>query len=108
MNCMILSAQFWPSFREEKLELPELFQKSLDKYTKQFETLKGNRSLNWKSHLGMSILNNFQWPLSLVSIYITSLVNLKAITKYLLLENLNFTLIYRPGNARIGAERQKT
>lgn len=49
---MILSAQFWPSFREEKLELPEALQKSLDLYTKHFETLKGNRTLSWKTHLG--------------------------------------------------------
>ena len=52
MNSMILSAQFWPSFREGKLELPESFQKSLQKYTKSFEALKGNRTLSWKTHLG--------------------------------------------------------
>ncbi len=51
---MILSAQFWPSFREGKLELPEAFQKALEKYTKAFEALKGNRTLNWKTHLGES------------------------------------------------------
>ena len=52
MNSMILSAQFWPSFREGKLEMPKCFQASLDKYTKSFEALKGNRTLNWKTHLG--------------------------------------------------------
>lgn len=52
INSMILSAQFWPSFREGKLELPEYFQEELKKYTKSYEALKGNRTLNWKTHLG--------------------------------------------------------
>ena len=50
---MILSAQFWPAFREEKLELPKDMQEALEKYTGSFEALKGNRTLNWKPHLGM-------------------------------------------------------
>ena len=49
---MVLSAQFWPSFREEKITLPEEMQKLLEEYTKKFEAQKGNRTLNWKSHLG--------------------------------------------------------
>lgn len=50
---MVLSAQFWPAFREEKITFPEIMQKSLDEYTKKFEMLKGNRTLNWKPHLGI-------------------------------------------------------
>ncbi|ESP05035.1 hypothetical protein LOTGIDRAFT_109593 [Lottia gigantea] len=53
INALILSAQFWPSFREEKITLPTEMQKSLEEYTKKFEALKGNRTLNWKPHLGM-------------------------------------------------------
>lgn len=49
---MILSAQFWPSFKEEKLRLPEYIWKHLKKYTTAFESLKGNRTLVWKPHLG--------------------------------------------------------
>ena len=49
---MVLSAQFWPAFREEKITLPEMMQESLKEYTKKFEALKGNRTLNWKPHLG--------------------------------------------------------
>ena len=49
---MILSAQFWPAFREEKVELPDCLVKSMDRYTKSFEMLKGNRTLSWKPHLG--------------------------------------------------------
>ncbi|KAK3606129.1 hypothetical protein CHS0354_010758, partial [Potamilus streckersoni] len=53
VNSMILSAQFWPAFREEKITLPEEMQKLLEAYTKKFEALKGNRTLQWKSHLGL-------------------------------------------------------
>ncbi|XP_014681229.1 PREDICTED: anaphase-promoting complex subunit 2-like isoform X2 [Priapulus caudatus] len=53
VNAMILSAQFWPTFREDKLELPAGIKSSLDAYTKNFETLKGNRTLCWKPHLGL-------------------------------------------------------
>ena len=52
MNAIILSAQFWPSFREEKITLPAQLQSSLDAYTQQYEMLKGNRTLVWKPHLG--------------------------------------------------------
>lgn len=52
-SALILSAQFWPPFKEEwKLELPEFIQNHLNKYVKTFETLKGNRTLCWKPHLG--------------------------------------------------------
>ncbi|XP_041369273.1 anaphase-promoting complex subunit 2-like isoform X2 [Gigantopelta aegis] len=53
VNAMILSAQFWPAFREEKITLPEEMQHSLECFTKRFEALKGNRTLNWKPHLGL-------------------------------------------------------
>lgn len=52
-SALILSAQFWPPFKEEwKLELPALVQDQLKKYVKAFEALKGNRTLCWKPHLG--------------------------------------------------------
>ena len=49
---MVLSAQFWPAFRDEKFELPQEMNDALQKFTKGFEALKGNRSLVWKRHLG--------------------------------------------------------
>ncbi|XP_071521652.1 anaphase-promoting complex subunit 2 [Panulirus ornatus] len=52
VSCMILSAQFWPSFKEERLQLPEEVTKELDTYTEAFQDLKGNRTLSWKPHLG--------------------------------------------------------
>ncbi|XP_020706375.2 anaphase-promoting complex subunit 2 [Athalia rosae] len=52
-SALILSAQFWPPFKEEwKLELPRAVQDQLAKYMKAFEALKGNRTLCWKPHLG--------------------------------------------------------
>lgn len=50
---MILSGQYWPSFREEKIVLPEDMQSVLDKYTKAYEMTKVNRTLKWQPHLGM-------------------------------------------------------
>ncbi|KAL1131096.1 hypothetical protein AAG570_012333 [Ranatra chinensis] len=52
LTAMILSAQFWPPFKEETLELPQKIKEHLETYTKAFETLKGNRTLSWKPHLG--------------------------------------------------------
>ncbi|XP_053613327.1 anaphase-promoting complex subunit 2 isoform X2 [Plodia interpunctella] len=51
-NAMILSAQFWPPFKDETLELPEEIQNHFKSYTKSYEALKGNRTLDWKPHLG--------------------------------------------------------
>lgn len=55
---MVLSAQFWPTFREEKVTLPEQLQKSLDAYTERYKVLKGNRTLCWKPHLGKVLKGN--------------------------------------------------
>lgn len=52
VTAMILSAQFWPTFKDETLELPELVKEHFAVYTKAFEAFKGNRTLNWKPHLG--------------------------------------------------------
>ncbi|GFN88361.1 anaphase-promoting complex subunit 2 [Plakobranchus ocellatus] len=53
LNAMILSAQFWPAFRDEKIKLPVELQEHLDKYTRSFEQQKQNRTLVWKPHLGV-------------------------------------------------------
>ena len=52
VNSIIVSAQFWPQFKTETLELPENIAKGLEAYTKAFEAVKGNRTLVWKPHLG--------------------------------------------------------
>jgi anaphase-promoting complex subunit 2 len=57
VNSIILSGQFWPQFKAETLELPLEVRESLDVYTKAFQTLKGNRTLHWKHHLGFANLD---------------------------------------------------
>ncbi|XP_060697247.1 anaphase-promoting complex subunit 2 isoform X1 [Hemiscyllium ocellatum] len=52
LNAMILSGEFWPPLKEEKLELPTEVKEAMDAYTKKYEKLKAMRSLNWKPHLG--------------------------------------------------------
>ena len=54
VNALILSAQFWPQFKNETLELSNEISEALDVYTKAFQTLKGNRTLVWKPHLGFA------------------------------------------------------
>jgi len=54
VNALILSAQFWPKFKNETLELPQEIGDALEVYTKAFQTLKGNRTLVWKPHLGFA------------------------------------------------------
>lgn len=53
LSAMIVSTQFWPAFKEEKLELYHTVTAQMDSYTKAFETLKGSRTLYWKNHLGV-------------------------------------------------------
>ncbi|XP_022094921.1 anaphase-promoting complex subunit 2-like [Acanthaster planci] len=52
-NAMILSAQFWPNLKEEKLKIPEEIEKAMEDYTKSYQVLKGMRTLNWKTNLGL-------------------------------------------------------
>lgn len=48
----IISAQFWPSFNKESVELPEEIANEFQKYTKSYEEYKGNRTLNWRTVTG--------------------------------------------------------
>lgn len=52
MTGLIVSAQFWPSFKPESLTLPDFVIKAFEKYTKAFEAIKGNRTLEWHNHVG--------------------------------------------------------
>ncbi|XP_040298045.1 anaphase-promoting complex subunit 2 [Bufo bufo] len=54
---VILSSEFWPALKEEKLELPEQIKETMDMYTKRYEKLKAMRTLNWKHHLGLVSLD---------------------------------------------------
>ena len=57
VNSLILSAQFWPQFKAESLELPQVVTEALDFYTEAFLALKGNRTLVWNPHLGFAIID---------------------------------------------------
>lgn len=52
ISAIVISAQFWPPFKDEKLALPPPVQASLDCYTRAFEAIKGNRTLQWRPNLG--------------------------------------------------------
>uniref|UniRef100_A0A1A9ZZH8 Anaphase-promoting complex subunit 2 n=1 Tax=Glossina pallidipes TaxID=7398 RepID=A0A1A9ZZH8_GLOPL len=52
ISSLIISAQFWPSFNKETVELPEEIANEFKKYTKSYEDYKGNRTLNWRSVTG--------------------------------------------------------
>ncbi|KAI5615658.1 anaphase-promoting complex subunit 2 [Silurus asotus] len=57
LSAMILSSEFWPQLKEEKLELPSAISKSMETYTHRFEKLKAMRTLSWKPHLGSVTLD---------------------------------------------------
>uniref|UniRef100_A0A1I8P1Z1 Anaphase-promoting complex subunit 2 n=1 Tax=Stomoxys calcitrans TaxID=35570 RepID=A0A1I8P1Z1_STOCA len=52
ISSLIISAQFWPSFNKESVELPEPIANEFQKYTKSYEEYKGNRTLNWRTVTG--------------------------------------------------------
>ncbi|XP_017147591.2 anaphase-promoting complex subunit 2-like [Drosophila miranda] len=52
ISSLIISAQFWPSFNKESLQLPEEIENEFKKYTKAYEGYKGNRTLNWRTVTG--------------------------------------------------------
>ncbi|NWY96825.1 ANC2 protein, partial [Loxia curvirostra] len=54
---IILSSEFWPPLKEEKLELPEQVKEAMEAYSKKYEKLKAMRTLNWKYHLGLVSLD---------------------------------------------------
>lgn len=52
LSSLILSSQFWPSFKNDTIELPEDLKKVFDCYTKSYEAYKGNRTLFWRPFIG--------------------------------------------------------
>lgn len=47
VSALIVSSQFWPTFKKETMEFPEEITKLFDKYKKAYEEYKGNRTLFW-------------------------------------------------------------
>lgn len=57
LSSIILSSEFWPPLKEEKLELPPLVCQAMEAYTHRYEKLKAMRTLSWKPHLGSVTLD---------------------------------------------------
>ncbi|XP_028268088.1 anaphase-promoting complex subunit 2 [Parambassis ranga] len=57
LSAIILSSEFWPPLKEEKLELPPLICQAMEAYTHRYEKLKAMRTLSWKPHLGSVTLD---------------------------------------------------
>ena len=52
LKCLILSEQFWPKLKEEKIEMPSELKQIQEKFMSSYEAFKGNRTLIWKNNLG--------------------------------------------------------
>jgi anaphase-promoting complex subunit 2 len=52
LKCIILSEQFWPKLKEEKIEMPAEIRRIQEKFTASYEAFKGNRTLIWKNNIG--------------------------------------------------------
>uniref|UniRef100_A0A1A8GU40 Anaphase-promoting complex subunit 2 n=1 Tax=Nothobranchius korthausae TaxID=1143690 RepID=A0A1A8GU40_9TELE len=57
LSAIILSSEFWPTLKEEKLELPAVVCQAMEAYTHSYEKLKAMRTLSWKPHLGSVTLD---------------------------------------------------
>ncbi|XP_061119242.1 anaphase-promoting complex subunit 2 isoform X2 [Conger conger] len=57
LSAMILSSEFWPTLKEEKMELPPVVCQAMEAYTHRYEKLKAMRTLSWKPHLGSVTLD---------------------------------------------------
>uniref|UniRef100_A0A3Q2DNY0 Anaphase promoting complex subunit 2 n=1 Tax=Cyprinodon variegatus TaxID=28743 RepID=A0A3Q2DNY0_CYPVA len=57
LSAIILSSEFWPTLKEEKLELPAVICQAMEAYTHRYEKLKAMRTLSWKPHLGSVTLD---------------------------------------------------
>ncbi|KAM4717560.1 LOW QUALITY PROTEIN: anaphase-promoting complex subunit 2 [Anableps anableps] len=57
LSAIVLSSEFWPTLKEEKLELPAVVCRAMEAYTRRYEKLKAMRTLSWKPHLGSVTLD---------------------------------------------------
>ncbi|XP_054614373.1 anaphase-promoting complex subunit 2 isoform X2 [Dunckerocampus dactyliophorus] len=57
LSAIIMSSEFWPQLKEEKLELPPLICHAMESFTRRYEKLKAMRTLSWKPHLGSVTLD---------------------------------------------------
>ncbi|VUZ41200.1 unnamed protein product [Hymenolepis diminuta] len=53
LQAYILSGEYWPEFHNERFKLPDGLTPTFTRFTKRFEKLKLNRTLNWMFKLGV-------------------------------------------------------
>lgn len=71
LSAIILSSEFWPCLKEEKLELPPVVVQAMEAYTHRYEKLKAMRTLSWKPHLGSVSLDVELQDRTLVDLTVT-------------------------------------
>ncbi|XP_065075533.1 anaphase-promoting complex subunit 2 [Ochlerotatus camptorhynchus] len=47
LTALVVSSQFWPTFKKETMDLPPAIKDMFDHYKKAFESFKDNRTLHW-------------------------------------------------------------
>lgn len=52
LSAMIVSSEFWPQLKEEKMELPPLVSQAMEAYTHRYEKLKVKRLVLHKAWAG--------------------------------------------------------
>ena len=52
ITATIISAQFWPTLKEEKFELPQQLKAAFMKYKSSYEAVKLTRTVEWIHHFG--------------------------------------------------------
>jgi anaphase-promoting complex subunit 2 len=52
IQAMVISSEFWPTFREENFQIPGFAKRKMDLYSMEYKQLKGMRKLDWKTGLG--------------------------------------------------------
>ncbi|XP_077590964.1 anaphase-promoting complex subunit 2 [Stigmatopora nigra] len=57
LSAIILSSEFWPKLKDEKMEMPPVVQRATETYTRRYEKLKAMRTLSWKPQLGTVTLD---------------------------------------------------
>ncbi|XP_029730420.2 anaphase-promoting complex subunit 2 [Aedes albopictus] len=57
MSALVVSSQFWPTFKKETMELPPAIKAMFDQYTKAFESFKDNRTLHWTPLNGRVVID---------------------------------------------------
>ncbi|VDP11274.1 unnamed protein product, partial [Soboliphyme baturini] len=53
ISALIISSQFWPNVKQERMMLPVEVEQSLQQFNKLYEKLKASRTLEWHTSAGL-------------------------------------------------------